>query len=406
MRDLRYVFSLLVSTLMGYAQENLVPNPSFEEYSDCPTSHSQINKAVGWDTHLHSEEFYHSCASFYTIPQNPLGNQCPVTGIGYSGLIAYNPLGVLQESFGRQLSNSIQIGQKYYVSMKVSLAEWSGSASDKLGILFSTINYNDTMPPPINNFAHIYTEFIISDTLEWTTISGVFIADSAYQYISIGTFFDDANIDTIVFNPNKDGTTYYFIDDICVSTDSIVCLDITNKIIDFSADSLNMVEGDCINFNLNTLVDYDFYTWQFDGGQPNSSSENLPTNICYDASGIYPVTLIASDSSGCADTILKNNYIKVDSKTFVDENISINPIQIYPNPFDEVINIELDHRTNSLKHLSIGLYDVLGRKQNVLLTTKQSNDIIQIEAPNLPKGIYHLMIQTDHKITSRKLVHY
>lgn len=128
------------------------------------------------------------------------------------------------------LSSSLSIGTKYYVSFKVSLCAIDSAlgytyATNKLGISFSTISYNAyTNPAPIVNFAHIYTDSIISDTLNWTTISGSFIADSAYKYIIVGKFFDDAHTNKIKLC-NADTAfgygAYYFVDDICVSTDSI-----------------------------------------------------------------------------------------------------------------------------------------------------------------------------------------
>ena len=70
-------------------------------------------------------------------------------------------------------------------------------ASNKLGAKFSTVSYSYSNPIQINNFAHVYSDSVIKDTTSWTLIKGEFTADSAYQYISIGNFFDDINTDTI-----------------------------------------------------------------------------------------------------------------------------------------------------------------------------------------------------------------
>ena len=95
-------------------------------------------------------------------------------------------------------------------------------ATNKLGVLFSMVSYAlDTVAPCTNttillppNFAHYYTDSVIIDTLSWITVSGTFIADSAYQYVIIGNFFDDSNTDTICNGPNP--VAYYFIDDVYV----------------------------------------------------------------------------------------------------------------------------------------------------------------------------------------------
>jgi hypothetical protein len=45
------------------------------------------------------------------------------------------------------------------------------------------------------------------------------VADSAYKFIGIGNFFDDANTDTLSLGENS-FLAYYYVDDMCVSIDS------------------------------------------------------------------------------------------------------------------------------------------------------------------------------------------
>ena len=75
----------------------------------------------------------------------------------------------------------------------------------------------------MNNLASFYTNMIISDTSGWTTITGTYTADSSYQYILIGNFFDDSQTNTsYIFGSLC--ASYYFTDDICVSVDSLTCV--------------------------------------------------------------------------------------------------------------------------------------------------------------------------------------
>ena len=64
--------------------------------------------------------------------------------------------------------------------------------------------------------------------MNWITISGSFIADSAYTYICLGNHFDDSLTTSVqqhavIFGYNA----YYYLDDVCVSTDSMTCSAIT-----------------------------------------------------------------------------------------------------------------------------------------------------------------------------------
>jgi hypothetical protein len=75
---------------------------------------------------------------------------------------------------------------------------------------------------PFFNYSHIYTNTIISDTSNWTKISGSFVADSSYEYLVVGNFFENQYTDTLEF-PSVFGPfdSFYYLDDICVTTDSL-----------------------------------------------------------------------------------------------------------------------------------------------------------------------------------------
>jgi hypothetical protein len=100
--------------------------------------------------------------------------------------------------------------------MRVSRGNWTNqsyncSASNNIGVRFTTKPYSASFPPPINNTATLNTDTIVKDTLNWILLSWNFTADSAYNYIYIGNFFDNAHTDTVVINaPNGQfGIAYY-----------------------------------------------------------------------------------------------------------------------------------------------------------------------------------------------------
>lgn len=218
-----YAFCICFSTLA----QNLVPNPSFEIFSLCPSVSPQINNATGWSSYRETPDYYNSCdtSTFRSVPQNWAGFQYASIGDAYAGFFTYSSIVLYREYLGAQLINPLVVGQRYYVNIKVSLTNSSGAlcATNNIGALFSTIQYNTSSPTPVSNFAHVFNSTPIQDTTNWTTISGSFIADSAYQYIIIGNFFDDANTTFIKMNSSNNCYSYYYVDDICVSTDSIVC---------------------------------------------------------------------------------------------------------------------------------------------------------------------------------------
>lgn len=217
----------IIFTIAVKAQINLVPNPSFEDTINCPYSAGDIDKAVGWTTLCGSPDYFKNCNLYdWGVPTNIFGYQIPVSGNAYAGFISYSSAGAnLREFPACILSSPLSIGTKYYVSFKITLsleniANPTNCASNKTGAMFtmgtSICNSLITNNPPV------FSNSIITDSLNWTRMTGSFTADSAYTMLAIGNFFDDANTDTIkFFNSWWSDFSYYYLDDICVSTDSL-----------------------------------------------------------------------------------------------------------------------------------------------------------------------------------------
>jgi hypothetical protein len=110
------------------------------------------------------------------------------------------------------------LDKKYYVSFRTCSGDTGfvvGYNTNKLGVNFSTISFTNYA---VKNIAKIYKNSIITDTLNWVKFFGSFTADSAYKHIMIGNFFDDGNTNIV---QQASGTfAYYYIDDVCLSTDS------------------------------------------------------------------------------------------------------------------------------------------------------------------------------------------
>lgn len=84
-------------------------------------------------------------------------------------------------------------------------------------------------------------------------------------------------------------------------------------IADFSADVIEICEGDDVEFSDRSCTDIDQtdYKWIFPSGVP-SAAFTRDANVTYAKAGTYDATLIISNSSG-ADTLIKKALIKVTS---------------------------------------------------------------------------------------------
>ncbi|MFY9309962.1 MAG: T9SS type A sorting domain-containing protein [Bacteroidia bacterium] len=229
----------LLAFIEAYSQ-NLIVNPSFEDVISCPPQGIQLSNCFNWYAYRQSPDYFNACVDAQTgfsVPSNALGYQSAATGSAYTGMFCYGTNGndsVLREYLGAEITTPLVIGQKYYVSLKVNLSSKStiNCRTNNIGVLFSTISYrnlsnsnnNVANPAPIKNFAQVYIPTIVTDTLNWINISGAFVADSAYQYIIIGNFFDNQHTSHLQTDTSPFCKSYYLVDDICVSTDSMTCM--------------------------------------------------------------------------------------------------------------------------------------------------------------------------------------
>lgn len=204
--------------------QNLVPNPSFEIYSACPELTGDIHLASGWTSYLLSPDYFNACANA-TLPQlgtplNARGHQWPHTGNAYAGVVTFlSSASDIREAVGAQLIQSLTVGEKYYITFFISKPGTFnfGGATNNFGVKLSTTPYSEVDPIPMDNISVLRDSSLVTDTLNWTKITGSFVSDSPYAFISLGNFYDDAN--TAVFECPV--YAYYYIDDICLTGDSL-----------------------------------------------------------------------------------------------------------------------------------------------------------------------------------------
>jgi hypothetical protein len=203
---------------------NLVPNPSFESISSCPTGYGQIAVAAPWDTpNTGTSDCFNPCApaTFPSInaPYTQLGFQNANTGVGYVGIIPLSAAPDYREYVSAPLLAPLAAAQSYTVTFRVSLADTALLAIDRLGAYFSVGPVG-----PVPNYAPLpYTPQVespafafLTNSTGWTSITGTFVATGGEDHITIGNFHDDATTNTTPGPGNWPGGSYYFIDDVSV----------------------------------------------------------------------------------------------------------------------------------------------------------------------------------------------
>ena len=211
------------------AQCNLVPNSGFETdiFVPCGGFGTSINggSAPPWDSPTSgSPDLFNSCVSGMPsigIPVNSFGFQNTHSGNGYAGLLTYSfSSNNWREYIQVALDSALVNNTSYCVNFFVNPTNRTGFCNNNIGIYFSTTQTSILSNQTLNFTPQINYTTIISDTANWTEISGTYIAQGGERYIIIGNFYSDTLTDTIAIPTTllswNNRFAYYYLDDVDV----------------------------------------------------------------------------------------------------------------------------------------------------------------------------------------------
>lgn len=207
--------------------QNLVPNPSFEAYTECPSNYSQFGRTISWESIQGSPDLFNACcpSDAVDVPLNFIGDQAAHDGIGYAGVGTARMYS--KEHMQAELNAPLVPGIATSISMWVSPGGFgiTGTtspqlASSRIGLRFSVerLDYFSEFGQFDFDTAVVFMTDVLSDTSAWQQLSGVFYPDSAYRYVQLGNFFSDENTVVEMLDPMGDvAAAYAFVDAVCVS---------------------------------------------------------------------------------------------------------------------------------------------------------------------------------------------
>jgi OmpA-OmpF porin, OOP family len=226
----------MLGTLYRSYSQNLVLNPSFEQFEICPDIIAGLDtNCVGWTSaNEWSPDYFNECSSDtivfenYGIPLNIWGYQSARTGGAYVGIITGGGYEAPEDNKGREyvqieLLSSLVEGENYKVSCYVAMSDSNKYASNDIGFLLTNsfmYQYNSFILDYIPNFENNP----ISNPLDvfniWKLVEFEYLALGGEKYLTIGSFKSFAEQDTTLFpnaNQNNDyNYSYYYIDDVSV----------------------------------------------------------------------------------------------------------------------------------------------------------------------------------------------
>lgn len=220
----------------GLHAQELIPNPSFEEITACPTFASMLGHAAPWSNPTAgTPELYHACApngSYAGVPLNYSGGfQHPRTGDGFAGIFVYREgIADMREYIMAPLLEPLEAGVCYSFSMYVNAADDHELACDGIGARFTVgpVSSGTGSVLPLEPHIDHPQGILIDDTLGWTLVSGSYVAAGGEDHVVIGNFRNDAATVSAMLNPGVwyTGTAYLLIDDVSLVRSDAAGLDL------------------------------------------------------------------------------------------------------------------------------------------------------------------------------------
>ena len=194
--------------------QNLVPNPGFELFYDCPTGLRQLNKTKKWYAgNTGTPEYFRTDCKFT--------NGEPNSGRGFTGLILFGGYTDAIEYIGVELNDTLKEGVQYCGAFHIRAAD-SYMYIDQIGMFISEKKEYVDMWAPIFKSAQIlsqYSEPIVPE-LGWLKVSAEFIATGNERFVTIGNFAEpDRHVKSINEFSSNGGlgwNSYYLVDDVSI----------------------------------------------------------------------------------------------------------------------------------------------------------------------------------------------
>jgi hypothetical protein len=394
MRIALLIVSFTIIRLIGFSQINLVLNPSFESYNQCPTNINQTQYCNNWrsvdSVGFAQADFFDTCSATMQVPVPslfPLFNQMPLSGGGVMGITTfYNfSLPELRTYLFGKLSNKLVANHQYESSFYINLMEFNMFACNGIGVYISSSSL-DTISvgtQPLTYITPLVYSPIVNDTINWHKVSTVYTAIGNESRIMLGNFFTDSATSYVISNPNSIYPfSNYLIDDVSV----IDC-----STFPFAGNDTTISLGDSVYLGRN-YEPIHIYNWFKNGFL-------IDTNIGFWAKPTQPTQYVLEQKL-CGT--LKYDTVFVN----VSGNVGLAPptkaegaFKLVPNPNNGSFSIH--YKLGNLSSANLNIFDNFG---SIVYNTNITKEITAIDISSFAKGIYTLQMITNNGIYYEKLV--
>jgi|AntAceMinimDraft_17_1070374.scaffolds.fasta_scaffold02286_2 PKD repeat protein len=222
------------------------------------------------------------------------------------------------------------------------------------------------------------------------------------------TSYGDINTDFTITHTYQDTGTYQVELNIWNeignnSSADIVTISKLPPVADFTADTTIAYLPDPVVQFLNNSIGAEYYYWDF--GDSTTSTDKNPVHT-YLYADTFTIQLVAVGENGCANKIVKYNYITVSYPNQIyDLNIKQPYFTVFPNPLNNKTTIMFQLPESG--EVKLKVYNYTGECIATLFDkTANAGQVYKIEfdTKKLSAGVYYGVLQTDNKQVTKKMV--
>ncbi len=246
-------------------------------------------------------------------------------------------------------------------SFEVSLTATNAQGSNQV---IETGYINVAYPAPVVDFEASTTEIFAGEPVTFTDMSNNEPTSWLWTFEGGTPSTSTEQNPTVVFDEVGSFDVTLVSGNATGDGEANVKIDFINAIIplpvaDFEASETLIAPGAEVSFTDLSENQPSNWLWVFDGGIPSTSTQQNPV-VSYNEPGTYDVALISTNESGTGPVNLKVEYITVDQSLSVNENSFESDLNLFPNPTNGEISIELNLKRSG--NIAIELFDVAGKK--------------------------------------------
>jgi hypothetical protein len=399
-------FSIIVLVIISYTSKaqitNYVYNPSFEIDILAFNGNDPFNAAKYWGP-IDST----FCAAYYLMgkppvgaaPYNPTGFQYPRTGNNLLEAQFYCntcPRWYPRNRLKQILKPNITYCAKYHiVNTNYNLVGigsygmyFGDSSIDTITKCQLALPY---LIPQIEN-----QNGIISDTLNWTPISGTFVATGTEKYMILGNFKSNAATTTIALNPT---TLTVVSNDIYIDDVSLIELELPA----YAGRDTSIIPGDSLFIGREPDIGIDEACMWYK--LPTVITPTTPAIDTIAGFWIKPVTsctyivrqqLWCNNSPKWDTVVIHMNPVGIEKLKLISEEL-----KLFPVPAKDEIQLSIYHFELIKEFHSLSIFNNLGlliRAEE----TKFENGSLKIKTEDLPNGVYSFQLKSSSNETVSK----